>query len=369
MSIFFYTFAHVIKVLTPLYDMKSTKRNVLITAGVLLFLLLGAGLYAGIRRYRYTRCNLVSIDGKEHGYYVYPDTSLDSIFALVKADYKIRSGYAFRKDLKRSQIRRAKPGYYLFPAEMGNRMLMMRLRQGEQTPVKIRFAYTVRTNEHLAGKLGKQLMTDSASIIALLKNDDFLSRYEMNTETARCLFMPDTYEVYWTITPEQLFDRMYREYRRFWTEKRREEAAALGLTPQQVYTLASIVTSETTNPQEYPVIAGLYLNRMRIGMHLQACPTAVYATRNFGARRVTHSMTHFKSPYNTYLNPGLPPGPIRVTSAEVIDSTLHATRSKYLYMCANPDFSGTHVFSESYKKHASTARQYQSELNKRRIRH
>lgn len=348
--------------------MTTTKRNIVIVAAVVLVFLLSAGLYQGMRRYRYTRKNLISLDSKEHGYYVYPNTSLDSIFDLVKADYKIVSNYAFRKDLKRSQIRSAKPGYYLFPVEMGNRTLLSRLRFGEQTPVKIKFNYNVRTNEQLAGKLAKQLLTDSASIIALLQDDKFLSKYEMNTETARCLFLPDTYEVYWTMTAEQLFDRMHREYLRFWNERRRAEAKALGLTPQQVYTLASIVTSETTNAQEYPIIAGLYLNRMRIGMHLQACPTAVYATRKFGARRVTHQMTQFQSPYNTYINPGLPPGPIRVTQAEVIDSTLHATKSKYLYMCANPDFSGTHIFSESYSKHSATARKYQRELNNRKIR-
>lgn len=348
--------------------MTTTKRNIIIIAAAVLLFLLSIGLYQGMRRYRYTHKNLVSLDDKEHGYYIYPDCSLDSVFDLVKADYKILSNHAYRKDLIRSQIRSAKPGYYLFPAEMGNRTLFMRLRQGEQTPVKMRFNYTVRTNEQLAGKLASQLLTDSASIIALLQDDKFLSQYGMNTETARCLFMPDTYEVYWTMTAEQLFERMHRDYRRFWNDRRRAEAQALGLTPQQVYTLASIVTSETTRAQEYPIIAGLYLNRMRIGMHLQACPTAVYATRNFTARRVTHAMTQFKSPYNTYINPGLPPGPIRVTQAEVIDSTLHATKSKYLYMCANPDFSGTHVFSESYSKHSATAHQYQRELNKRKIR-
>ena len=348
--------------------MTTTQRNILISATAVLLILLCAGIYSGVRRYHYIRCNLMSIDGKQHGYYVYPDTPLEEVLAQVQADYKLRSKYAFRKDLKRSQIREAKPGYYLFPAEMGNRTLFMRLRHGEQTPVKMQFNYGVRTNEQLAGKLAKQLLTDSASIIALLQDNAFLSKYEMNTETARCMFMPDTYEVYWTMTAEQLFERMYRDYRRFWNEKRRAEAQALGLTPQQVYTLASIVTSETTNKAEYPIIAGLYLNRMRIGMHLQACPTAVYATRKFTARRVTHAMTQYKSPYNTYINPGLPPGPIRVTQAEVIDSTLHATRSKYLYMCANPDFSGTHVFSESYNKHAATARTYQRELNKRKIR-
>lgn len=346
-----------------------TKKQIILTtvAAVLLFLLC-AGAYQATRHYRYRYVNLTSIDGNEHGYYIYPDCSLDSVLDLVKADYAIASDHAFRKDIERTQIRDAKPGYYLFPAEMGNRTLFIRLRQGEQTPVKIRFNYTVRTNEQLAGKLASQLLIDSASIVALLQDDAFLSQYDMNTETARCLFMPDTYEVYWTMTAEQLFERMHRDYRRFWNERRRAEAEALGLTPQQVYTLASIVTSETTNAQEYPIIAGLYLNRMRIGMHLQACPTAVYATRQFKARRVTKAMTNYPSPYNTYINPGLPPGPIRVTQAQVIDSTLHATRSKYLYMCANPDFSGTHVFSENYAKHAATARQYQRELNKRKIR-
>lgn len=346
-----------------------TKKQIILTtiAAVLLFLLC-AGAYQATRHYRYRYVNLTSLDGNEHGYYIYPDCSLDSVLDLVKADYAIASNHAFRKDIERTQIRDAKPGYYLFPAEMGNRTLFIRLRQGEQTPVKIRFNYTVRTNEQLAGKLASQLLIDSASIVALLQDDAFLRQYDMNTETARCLFMPDTYEVYWTMTAEQLFERMHRDYRRFWNERRRAEAEALGLTPQQVYTLASIVTSETTNAQEYPIIAGLYLNRMRIGMHLQACPTAVYATRQFKARRVTKAMTQYKSPYNTYINPGLPPGPIRVTQAQVIDSTLHATRSKYLYMCANPDFSGTHVFSENYAKHAATARQYQRELNKRKIR-
>lgn len=346
-----------------------TKKQIILTtvAAVLLFLLC-AGAYQATRHYRYRYVNLTSLDGNEHGYYIYPDCSLDSVLDLVKADYAIASDHAFRKDIERTQIRDAKPGYYLFPATMGNRTLFIRLRQGEQTPVKIRFNYTVRTNEQLAGKLASQLLIDSASIVALLQDDAFLSQYDMNTETARCLFMPDTYEVYWTMTAEQLFERMHRDYRRFWNERRRAEAEALGLTPQQVYTLASIVTSETTNAQEYPIIAGLYLNRMRIGMHLQACPTAVYATRQFKARRVTKAMTNYPSPYNTYINPGLPPGPIRVTQAQVIDSTLHATRSKYLYMCANPDFSGTHVFSENYAKHAATARQYQRELNKRKIR-
>ena len=348
--------------------MNKRKLYIILSVAVVLMALLSAGIYKGVRRYRYTRCNFVSIDGEEHGYFVRPGVPLDSIFARVQRDYTMLSPHAFRKDLEHVGLREPKIGYYRFPAEMGNRTLMMRLRQGEQTPVKLRFSYTVRTNEQLASRMAPQLLIDSATIIGLLQCDTFLAKYGVNTETARCLFLPDTYEVYWTMTGEQLFDRMYREYQRFWNDDRQAQARALGLTPQEVTILASIVTSETNTKWEYPIIAGLYLNRMRIGMHLQACPTAVYATRKFSARRVTHEMTSYPSPYNTYINPGLPPGPIRVTPAEIIDSTLHATKSKYLYMCANPDFSGTHVFSESYAKHAATARVYQHELNKRKIR-
>ena len=210
--------------------MTITRKQILIGASIVLLVLLSAGIYSGARRYHYRRSNLVSIDGEPHGYYVYPDTPLDSILARVRNDYNIRSRHAFRKDLQHTQIREPKPGYYLFPAEMGNRTLFMRLRQGEQTPVKMRFNYGIRTNEHLAGKLAAQLLTDSASIIALLQDNTFLNKYDMNTETARCLFMPDTYEVYWTMTAEQLFERMYREYRRFWNERRRAEAEAVVLT-------------------------------------------------------------------------------------------------------------------------------------------
>ena len=348
--------------------MNKRKLYIILSAAVVLLLFLVIGAYEGSRRYHFAKKNLVSLDGKEHGYFVYPDTPLDSVFAWVRRDYTVLSMHAFTHDLEKMGLTAPKEGYYRFPVQMGDRLFFHRLRNGEQTPVRISFRYTVRTNAHLAARLAQQLLTDSASIATLLNDDAFMAQYNMNKETARCLFIPDTYEVYWTITPEQLIARMAKEYNRFWNDTRLAQARAIGLTPQQVYTLASIVTSETTNASEYPIIAGLYLNRMRIGMHLQACPTAVYASGKFNARRVTHEMTATPSPYNTYVNLGLPPGPIRVTQAEVIDSTLHATKSKYLYMCANPDFSGTHIFSESYAKHAATGRQYHRELNKRKIR-
>lgn len=348
--------------------MNRQKTYVIISAAFVLLLFLVAGSYQGVRRYHFVKKNFESRDGKEHAYYVYPDTPRDSLFAWVRRDYKVLSEHAFARDFKRIPVEQPKPGYYRFPAAMGDRMLFHRLRNGEQTPVNISFRYTIRTNGQLAARLAKQLLTDSASIASLLNNNDYMAQYGMNKETARCLFIPDTYEVYWTITAEQLVARMAKECQRFWNDTRLTQARALGLTPQEVYTLASIATSETTNATEYPIIAGLYLNRLRKGMRLQACPTAIYASGQFNTRRVTHQLTATPSPYNTYINPGLPPGPIRITQAEVIDSTLHATKSKYLYMCANPDFSGTHIFSETYGKHAAAGHQYHRELNKRKIR-
>jgi UPF0755 protein len=160
---------------------------------------------------------------------------------------------------------------------------------------------------------------------------------------------------------------MYKEYQRFWNEERLVKAKAIGLTPTEVATLASIVASETNKTAEHPLIASLYLNRLNKGIALQACPTVIYAVGNFKMRRVLKRHLAIDSPYNTYKNRGLPPGPIRLARPDVIDAVLNAPKTDYLYMCANPDFSGTHVFSSNYAKHSAVARQYQRELNQRKV--
>jgi UPF0755 protein len=194
-----------------------------------------------------------------------------------------------------------------------------------------------------------------------------MAKYGLNKETAVCMFIPNTYEVYWTLSADQLFDRMYKEYKRFWNEERMGKAQALGFTPTEIATLASIVASETNKSFEYPTIASIYINRLRKGIALQACPTVIFAVGDFSLRRVLKRHLAIDSPYNTYKYRGLPPGPIRLARPEVIDAVLNAPKTDYLYMCANPDFSGTHVFSSSYTKHSAVAREYQRELNKRKL--
>ena len=317
--------------------------------------------------YRLEICNFVSRDGESHSYYVYPDMTADSLYTLMCVDYEVQSEDAWYAHSKHMFYYQPKTGYYSFPAEMGNKHLIRRLQLGNETPINISFTHALRTPAHLAGALGNKLLIDSAEIKQRMDDKAYMARFGLTPETAVCLFIPNTYEVYWTMTADQLFTRMHKEYQRFWNEERLAKAQQIGLTPVEVATLASIVASETNKKDEYPLIASLYLNRLRKGIAMQACPTVIFAVGDFSLRRVLKRHLKIDSPYNTYINRGLPPGPIRLARPDVIDAVLNAPETDYLYMCANPNFTGTHIFSSSYNKHSSIARQYQQELNQRKI--
>ena len=347
--------------------MKKKKKILIIILSGLSVLLLFTAAVCIEQYYRLEICNFTSNDGEGHGYYVYPDATADSLFLVMKQDYHVGSETAFRLHARYLLYKHPKPGYYHFPANIGDKHLIRRLQLGEQTPVKLSFTKNVRTPAQLAGVVSKNLLLDSISVKQRLDSAQYLQHYDLTPRTAICLFIPNTYEVYWTISPDQLFDRMYREYNQFWNETRRHKADSLGLTPVQVSTLASIIESETNRSSEYPTIASIYLNRLQRGIPLQACPTVIYAVGDFSMRRVLKRHLAIDSPYNTYKYPGLPPGPIRLARPSVMDDVLNAPKTDYLYMCANPDFSGTHVFSSTYSHHAATAHQYQQELDKRKI--
>lgn len=238
--------------------------------------------------------------------------------------------------------------------------------KGRQTPVRLTFN-NIRTKEQLAGRFAGQLMLDSVQLVEVFNNTDSCARYGFTPETIPSLFIPDTYEMYWDVTLPHFMKQMKKEYDRFWTEERKEKALKVGLTPIQISTLASIVEEESNNKEERPVIAGLYLNRYRIGMPLQADPTVKFAVKDFSLRRILFEHLTVKSPYNTYKNIGLPPGPIRVPSAAGIDAVLNYQKHDYLYMCAKADFSGRHAFARTMEEHHKNARQYREELNKRKI--
>jgi UPF0755 protein len=317
--------------------------------------------------YHYAVVNFKSIDNEPHTYYVYPATSSDSLMSEMLDDYTMLSEMAWQLHCSHLKLAQPKPGHYRFAAKVSNQELIRRLKFGEQTPIKLSFTQSIRTREQLASHMGKKLLLDSAEVIQRLYDKAYLAHFGLTPETAVCLFIPNTYEVYWTMSADQLFARMYKEYQHFWNEERLAKAKKLGLKPTEVATIASIIASETNRKDEYPTIASIYINRLRKGIALQACPTVIYAVGDFTMRRVLKRHLAIDSPYNTYKYRGLPPGPIRLARPDVIDAVLNSPKTDYLYMCANPDFSGTHIFSSSYAKHSAVAREYQRELNRRKV--
>lgn len=255
-----------------------------------------------------------------------------------------------------------KPGYYeLLPSEKAY-AVYRRFRNGLQTPIRL-YIPPQRSAGHLARFLGRHLAYDSLAWHLFFTSFSWES-VNFSKDTWLLLFIPDLYEVYWTISPGNLIYRLKEKYERFWTETRKRKAEAIGLSPVEVGILASIIEWETSRGSEKPLIAGVYLNRLRLGMPLQADPTVLYATGDFSARRVTSRHTSVESPYNTYKRLGLPPGPIGTPSPESIDAVLDYTPSNYLYFCARPDGSGYHDFSVSYAEHIRKARLYQRALTR-----
>lgn len=259
-----------------------------------------------------------------------------------------------------------KPGLYTIKPDMTNLELVRLLRSGDQTPVKITFN-NVRTKEDLAEKITANLEIVSTQFLNMVQDSVYIRKFDFDEETIMSMFIPNTYEVWWNTSPEALFDRMYREYNDFWTDARKEKAKQMGLSQKEVSTLASIVQAESQKSDERPRIAGVYLNRLRLNMPLQADPTLVFALGDFSLKRVLNIHKETESPYNTYKYAGLPPGPINLPDINSLDAVLNAEDHKYLYFCAKEDFSGYHAFATSLAQHNANARRYQAALNQARI--
>ncbi|MBQ6166967.1 MAG: endolytic transglycosylase MltG [Muribaculaceae bacterium] len=241
-----------------------------------------------------------------------------------------------------------------------------RIKNGVQDGIRFTFN-NVRTLDEWTERWGQTFMAGPDEMRKALNDSALCAKYNKTPETMACLLMPDTYEFYWTVTPEKMLDRMYDYYNDFWTNERKAKAEKLGLTPDQVATVASIVEEETSKADERGKVARLYLNRYQQGMPLQADPTVKFAIGDFSIKRITIPMTQVNSPYNTYRVNGLPPGPIRLPEKSTIDAVLNAPQHDYLYMCARADFSGYHDFSRDYATHLDNAHRYQAALNSRGI--
>lgn len=259
-----------------------------------------------------------------------------------------------------------KNGMYLIKGDMTNIELINLLRSGSQTPISLTFS-NARLLKQLPKILTHSLEMDSADLAPVLLADTTPAHYGFTKETFISMFIPNTYEVYWTVTPKGLLDRMKDEYDRFWNEDRMQKADKLKMTQTEVSTLASIVQGETNKMDEAPIIAGVYINRLKRGIPLQADPTLVYAIGDFSIRRILNQDKEFDSPYNTYKNRGLPPGPINLPGIPALNAVLNYEDHNYLYFCAKADFSGYHVFAKTLTEHNVNARKFQRALNQERI--
>lgn len=343
------------------------RRTRLIIMLLAVALLLGGGLaVVGLRIYRRQMQPNTSIDSPV-SIYIPTNATLQQVFDSLQCHRVVHNWETFKRVVAQQGYGdKIYPGRYVFEPGMSNKRMVNMLRLGWQKPIRLTFN-NLRLPEELAGRLARQVEVDSATLVGLLTSDTMAQRYGFTPQTFIAMFVPNTYEVYWSITPEQLFDRMRKEYDRFWTSERDGKAHALGLSRIEVSTVASIVQEETHKATEQPLVARVYLNRLGRGMPLQACPTVKFALRDFGLRRVLDRHLEVESPYNTYRNSGLPPGPIGLASIAAIDAVLNAPQNNYLYFCAKADGSGTHHFSTNYAEHMRHSREYSRHLNQRKI--
>jgi UPF0755 protein len=308
-----------------------------------------------------------NVSDKQNYLYIYSDWEYEDVLKSLRDQEILLNEKSFRWAAEQKDYpTRVKPGRYKLQEGMNNRTLLNMLGAGLQEPVRIRFE-NIRLREEFAAKIAEQLEVDSLSIMNILNDSNLADSLGFTDQNFFSLFIPNTYEFYWNTSAEQFLARMQTEYGRFWNEDRRAKAANLGLSPQEVSVLASIVKGEALHIDEMPKIAGLYLNRLRIGMPLQADPTVIFANQDFSIRRVLYKHLTIDSPYNTYKYKGLPPGPIMMPSIQSIDAVLNFDKHNYIYMCAKDDFSGYHLFAENLAEHNRNARKFQQALNERNI--
>ena len=300
--------------------------------------------------------------------HIYPGTTFKQLQDTLHFNGMVNDLISFSMLAKyKGYDKTIKPGRYLLKSDMNNIEAINLLRSGNQTPVNVTFN-NVRLVSELAEKICTNIALASEEFNQLLTDTIVINSYGFNRENFLSMFIPNTYQVYWDISAPALMDRMYSEYQKFWDEKKIAKAQSMGMTPQEVSVLASIVHAESQqHNDELPRIAGLYVNRLDRNIALQADPTLVYAVGDFTIRRVLNEHKEFDSPYNTYMYTGLPPGPIRSPSIAAIMGVLDYEDHKYLYMCAKEDFSGYHNFATNLTQHSRNARLYQNALNRAKL--
>ncbi|RZK18144.1 MAG: endolytic transglycosylase MltG [Flavobacterium sp.] len=342
-------------------SMKS-RTKIILTIAIIILLV---GGFIGLRFYKaYFAPN---VKGNQKYLYIKTGSTYDDLLANLKNKDILKDFASFEQAAVKMKLEASvKPGRYGLKEGLSNRALINMLKAGNQDPVKLKFQ-NIRKKENFAAYMAKNMEADSLAFIRVLDSTALLAKYGFDRENVYTLFIPNTYEMYWNIKPIDFFERMQKEYTKFWNAERKEKAAKLNLTPIQVSILASIVDYEALFDKEMPIIAGLYLNRLNRGILLQADPTVIYANNDFTVKRVTNKLLAIDSKYNTYKYKGLPPGPIMMPSIKAIDAVLNRQVNDYIYMAAKEDFSGYHNFAETEKEHEINGDKYRAALNKRKI--
>ncbi len=334
---------------------------------IILIVLLAVGL-VGMNIYRWFFKPNVFLKGQSFEYLYIPSGAVfEDVLQLLTYQGWLQNETSFAAVARMVDYDKfVKAGRYKILDGIDNFQLVTMLRSGNQSPVQFTFN-NIRTLSQLAGIVSHKIEADSTDVAAVFAHDSLINSFGFEPETLPALFIPNTYEFFWNTSALQWINRMHKEYERFWNDKRLHKADSIGLSPVEVSVLASIVDEETIKRDEKAVVAGLYLNRLRIRMALQADPTVKYALGDFSIRRILKKDLNIDSPYNTYRYAGLPPGPIRIASVDGIDAVLNAQPHKYLYMCAKDDFSGYHNFAVTLQQHQQNAAKYQRALRRAQI--
>lgn len=337
---------------------------------ILGLIIIGLIIYLGIAAWQIFRTQPIQSEREDSHFFIPSDYLFSDVIVDLDKSIDNFDVSRFQQAAKLAKYNNLtlKYGRYKLPEEASYFELARYLRSGQQDPVNL-VLNNARLVEQVAGKAAQYLEPDSIAFLNAFFEDSIMAKFELTPHTLMTLFIPNTYQFLWTTTPEGFLIRMKKEHDNFWRSNQRlEKAKALQLSPIEIYILASIVEKESQVKNERPTIAGLYLNRINKNMRLQADPTVVFAVQDFSIRRVLNRHLEFDSPYNTYLNDGLPPGPICMASINSIDAVLNAESHDYLYMCAAPDLSGGHVFAKSLTEHNINANIYRRWLNKSGIR-
>lgn len=342
----------------------SEKKRKILLVAFLAFTLLTTSLSVYFYQIFFSKNILVGKEDSE--IFIYKDTDFDQLVQQLKLAQYVNDVMSFAFVARYMKYKdRVKAGRYILRANMSN-VEAIRVLRGSQVPVTLTFN-TVRTKADLAGKVCRYLPMDSVKFLKMLGDASLAKKYNLDTTTIMTMFLPNTYEIYWTATEEEVFERMYKEHQKFWTKERKDKAQKLNFTPVQVSVLASIVEAESKAAKEQPTVAGVYINRLNTNMLLQADPTVVFAVGDFSLKRVLNSHLQIDSPYNTYKYTGLPPGPINLPSIQAIDAVLNYDKHNYLFFCAKEDFSGYHNFAVTLKEHNENANRYRRALDKMNI--